>query len=285
MILHLKQNKENRKAPWPGAMNRATLAILWSLLAGGGFLGGGAPARALEVSLELILAVDCSSSVEPEEYTLQMQGIADAFRDPVVQQAIRGAAPNGIAVTLVQWSGASMHSQATDWMLVSNKDDAERAAQAIESAPRFMRWGATAIGEAISFSRVLFEENDFEGLRKVIDVSGDGISNQGTFPIFAREEAVKEGITINGLAILNDEPSLDHYYRQQVMAGPRSFVERAARFEDFGVAMRRKLIREIGSPPAVFVPAEDPTRQLAKTNSTVPKAPKSATIELPGGAL
>ncbi|MGY8959788.1 MAG: DUF1194 domain-containing protein [Alphaproteobacteria bacterium] len=266
-------------------MNRATLAILWGLFASVGLLGSGAPARALEVSLELILAVDCSSSVEPEEFTLQMQGIANAFRDPVVQQAIRGAAPNGIAVTLVQWSGAGMHSQATDWMLVSNKNDAENAAQAIESAPRFMRWGATAIGEAITFSRVLFVANDFEGLRKVIDVSGDGISNQGAFPIFAREEAVKAGITINGLAILNDEPALDHYYRQQVMAGPRSFVERAASFEDFGAAMRRKLIREIGSPPAVFVPPDAPAHQLAKTSSTFPKAPKSATMELPGGTL
>jgi hypothetical protein len=285
MTLYLTHNKANRNAPRPGAMKRVALAILWGLFAGGGFLGSGGSARALEVSLELILAVDCSSSVEPEEFTLQMQGIADAFRDPVVQQAIRGAAPNGIAVTLVQWSGASMHSQATDWMLVSNKDDAENAAQAIESAPRFMRWGATAIGEAISFSKELFEENGFEGLRKVIDVSGDGISNQGTFPIFAREEAVKEGITINGLAILNDEPSLDHYYRQQVMAGPRSFVEHAARFEDFAAAMRRKLIREIGSPPAVFAPPHATARQLAKTSSTVPKAPKSATTELPAGAL
>ena len=255
-------------------------AAIWCLL-----VGVGAPARALEVSLELILAVDCSSSVEPEEFALQMQGIADAFRHPTVLQAIRGAAPNGIAVTLVQWSGAGMHNQATDWILVSNKDDAENVAQEFENTPRFMRWGATAIGEAIIFSQVLFEDNGFEGLRKVIDISGDGISNQGTFPTFAREAAAREGITINGLAILNDEPSLDHYYRQQVMAGPRSFVERAARFEDFATAMRRKLIREIGSPPAVQLPKIDPAHQVANSSSTTPKAPKSATTELPAGAL
>jgi hypothetical protein len=248
-------------------------------------------ARALEVSLELVLAVDCSSSVEPDEYALQVQGIADAFRHPAVIRAVNAAAPNGIVVTLVQWSGASMQSQATEWMRISGQESAELAAQEIENAPRFMRWGATAIGEAISYSRELFEDNGYEGLRKVIDVSGDGISNQGTFPIFTQEKTAKAGVTVNGLAILTDEPSLDIYYRAQVMSGPRAFVERAEKFEDFAVAMRRKLIREIGSPPAVRLTPRQPLEiqvaetQVAKTNSTVPSAPKSATTVLPGGAL
>ncbi|MBT5110887.1 MAG: DUF1194 domain-containing protein [Rhodospirillaceae bacterium] len=241
-------------------------------------------ARALDVSLELILAVDCSSSVEPGEFALQKQGIADAFRHPTVVKAISAAAPNGIAITLVQWSGASAHSQTLGWMRVSDRESAERAARAIETAPRFLRWGATAIGEAIAYSLTLFEDNGFEGLRKVIDISGDGASNQGTFPIYTREVAAKAGVTVNGLAILNDDPSLDIYYRQQVIAGARAFVEQAARFEDFAVAMRRKLIREIGSPPSARSPVET-GRQLAKTTSTAPSAPKSATTVLPGGAL
>jgi hypothetical protein len=243
-------------------------------------------ARALEVSLELILAVDCSSSVEPDEYALQVKGIADAFRHPTVIRAVNAAAPNGIVVTLVQWSGASMQSQAIDWMRITGKESAELAAQEIENAPRFMRWGATAIGEAISYSRELFEDNGFEGLRKVIDVSGDGISNQGTVPIFTHKETAKASVTVNGLAILTGEPSLDIYYRAQVMSGPRAFVERAEGFDDFAVAMRRKLIREIGSPPAVRgTPHRPLATQMAKTTSTVPSAPKSATTELPGGAL
>lgn len=241
-------------------------------------------ARALDVSLELVLAVDCSSSVEPGEFALQVQGIADAFRHPVVIKAINAAAPNGIAITLVQWSGAGMHSQAVGWMRVHNKDSAESAAREIENAPRFMRWGATAIGEAIAYSRELFEDNGFEGLRKVIDISGDGISNQGTFPIHAREDAAKAGVTVNGLAILNDEPALDIYYRLQVIAGAHAFVERAARFEDFTIAMRRKLIREIGSPPSARSP-HITGHQIAKTTVTAPSAPKSATTVLPGGAL
>ena len=149
-----------------------------------------------------------------------------------------------------------------------------------------MRWGATAIGEAISYSRELFEDNGFEGLRKVIDVSGDGISNQGTVPILTHKETAKARVTVNGLAILTGEPSLDIYYRAQVMSGPRAFVERAEGFDDFAVAMRRKLIREIGSPPAVRgTPHRPLATQMAKTTSTVPSAPKSATTELPGGAL
>lgn len=208
-------------------------------------------ARSLEVALELVLAVDCSSSVEPNEYALQMQGIANAFRHTDVLQAIASAVPNGIAVTVVQWSGAGMHSQGTEWLHVHDSKTAEEAAKTIENMPRFMRWGSTAIGEAVAYSQSLFADNNFEGLRKVIDVSGDGTSNQGLSPSFLRSDAIAAGITINGLAILNDEPALDVYYKQEVIAGPRAFVERAENFQDFARAIRRKLVREIGAPPSV----------------------------------
>lgn len=208
-------------------------------------------ARANGVALELILAIDCSSSVQPEEYALQMRGVADAFRSPAVIQAISSATPNGIAVTLVQWSGESMQTQAVPWTHVHDKKSAAAFAQEVETSPQYMQWGATAIGEALSFSVGLFEDNGFDGVRKVIDVSGDGSSNQGEFPTVVRPLVIAAGVTINGLAILNDEPDLAKYYKQQVIGGPRSFVETAKNFADFAAAIRRKLIREIGSPPSV----------------------------------
>ena len=151
--------------------------------------------------------------------------------------------PMALAVTLVQWSGASMHTQAIAWTHVHDKESAAAFANEIELAPRYMRWGATAIGEALSFSLGLFEDNEFEGERRVIDMSGDGSSNQGAFPTVVRPVLIAAGVTINGLAILNDKPDLDQYYKQQVIGGPRSFVERAKNFADFAGAIRRKLIR------------------------------------------
>lgn len=214
-------------------------------------IGSAMNARAEQVAVELILAIDCSSSVQPEEYALQMRGVADAFRSPEVIQAIASATPNGVAVTLVQWSGESMQTQALPWTHVHDKASAAAFAKQVEESPQYMQWGATAIGEALSFSVGLFEDNGFEGIRQVIDVSGDGSSNQGEFPTVVRPLVIAAGVTINGLAILNDEPDLDKYYKEQVIGGKRSFVERAKDFADFGAAIRRKLIREIGSPPSV----------------------------------
>ena len=192
-------------------------------------IGAPGDARAEAVAVELILATDCSSSVQPEEYTLLVRGVA---------------------VTLVQWSGESMQTQALPWPHVHDKESAAAFTKQVEELPQYMQWGATAIGEALSFSVGLFEDNGFEGVRQVIDVSGDSSSNQGEFPTVVRPLVIAAGVTINGLAVLNDEPNLDKYYKEQVIGGKRSFVERAKDFADFGAAIRRKLIREIGSPPS-----------------------------------
>lgn len=232
------------------------LAALFGMLAA----GGSESARAEPVALELILAIDCSSSVQPEEYILQMRGIADAFRSPGVIQAISSATPNGVAVTLVQWSGESMQTQALPWTHIHDKASAAEFANQVEASPQYMQWGATAIGEALSFSVGLFEDNGFEGVRRVIDVSGDGSSNQGEFPTVVRPLVIAAGVTINGLAILNDEPDLVKYYKEQVIGGKRSFVEHAKNFADFGAAIRRKLIREIGSPPSVRLDTQTASR-------------------------
>jgi len=231
-------------------LSAATKPVLFALF---GLFVAGLPnaAHAETVALELILAIDCSSSVQPSEYALQMRGIADAFRAPSVVQALSSATPNGAAVTLVQWSGESMQTQALPWTHVHDKRSAAAFAKLVEESPQYMQWGATAIGEALSFSVGLFKENGFEGVRRVIDISGDGSSNQGEFPDVVRQLVVAAEVTINGLAIMNDEPDLDKYYKEHVIGGPRSFVERAKNFTDFATAIRRKLIREIGSPPSV----------------------------------
>ncbi len=206
-------------------------------------------AAPMDVALELVLAVDCSASVEPQEYALQMRGFAEAFRAPEVLRAIGAAAPNGIAVTLLQWSGAGMQVQTVPWRRIHDSSSAARFAALIDAAPRRVRWGATAIGEMLKIARGLFDGNGFNGARRVIDISGDGSSNQGEFPTLARLPIIAEGVVVNGLAILNDEPALDQYYRRQVIGGERSFVLWAKDFTDFARAIRRKLTREIGHPP------------------------------------
>jgi hypothetical protein len=211
-------------------------------------LGVTAPARAQNVDLELLLAVDGSSSVDFNEFELQMKGIAKAFRDPSVVGAIEAHAPNGIAVGLVLWSGEGQQATAVDWSEVRDTASAAVFADLVDATPRGVR-GATAIGEMIDYARELLVKNRFRGSRQVIDVSGDGASNQGGPPAFARKRAVEAGITINGLAIMNDEPKLDLYYELGVIGGPDAFLLTVDDFEDFADAMRRKLLREIGGAP------------------------------------
>ncbi|MEE8535820.1 MAG: DUF1194 domain-containing protein [Kiloniellales bacterium] len=207
-----------------------------------------APAAAEPVDLALVLAVDASSSVKPWEFDLQMKGLAKAFRDQAVLNAIKSAAPNGMAVTLVQWSSMDAQVQIFDWALVNDRASAERVAQEIDRAPRVVTGGATAISQAIDFSiRLLLA---VPARRRVIDVSGDGRDNQAGGPITARRRALAAGVTINGLAILNEDPTLELYYLLQVIAGEGSFVLMADDFDDFADAIRIKLIKEISGAPS-----------------------------------
>lgn len=217
-----------------------------------------APARAQQVDLELVLAVDASSSVNDQEFRLQMGGIAAALRHPAVIKAID--ASGGVAVSLVQWSGAGQTVQAIDWTLLRDALSAHGLAAEIETAPRLVAGGATAIGSALLFAAGLIERNGYAGKRRVIDLSGDGVSNEGKLASTARAYIVKRGMTVNGLAILNDEPNLGRYYLAGVVGGPGAFVLTASDFRDFALAMRQKLITEItggtisqgpspGSPP------------------------------------
>jgi hypothetical protein len=207
-----------------------------------------APAQSNRVDLELVLAIDSSNSVDEKEYALQMQGFASAFTHPSVLDALRSYNTNGIAVTLVQWAGAKSHEQVIGWTLIRTPQDAAAFAQKLLEAPRAVT-GPTAPGDAITFAAGLIEFNAWDGKRRVIDVSGDGRPNEGEAPPYARARALKLGMVINGLVILNEEPDLERYYRYGIVGGKGAFLEVAKDFESFEEAIRRKLRQEISGVP------------------------------------
>jgi hypothetical protein len=204
------------------------------------------------VPLELILAVDASGSVSADEFDLQVKGLADAFRDPAVISAIQSIALGGIAVAVMQWSSPGHQVMAVNWQLVSDRASAELLAQQIITVGRLIL-GETAIDRALMFAMAEISTNDYSGRRRVIDLSGDGATNWGGLPDRARDEAVAAGITINALAIVNEQPDLDQYFRDHVIGGLGAFVVTASDYEDFARAIRLKLIEEIqGRPSADF---------------------------------
>ena len=202
----------------------------------------------VDVDLELVLAIDSSGSVDFAEFELQAGGIARAFRDPEVIEAITGAAPNGVAVSVVQWSGRRQHLAVVDWTKVTDAASAHALAAAIEATGRVLI-GETAIGDALQFATEQLAYGPFQGARRVIDLSGDGPTNAGRDPDPIRDAAVWDGITINGLAILDESPTLDLYYADHVIGGPDAFVVTARDYGDFARAMRMKLLREIRGAP------------------------------------
>ena len=219
------------------------------------YLAGSSDAAASQtVDLELVLAVDSSSSVTDDEFRLQMLGTAAAFEDPAVLSAIEETAPLGIAVTLIQWSSNSAQAIAIDWTQITSSRQALLFAQQVRRSKRLVSGGATSMNKAIMNAVQSIQRNSFEGLRKAIDVSGDGRANEGQSPAIARTYANQLGITINGLAILNEEPELTDYYQAWVVGGPGSFLLTANDFDDFAVAMQRKLHFEISGAPIAAAP-------------------------------
>jgi len=201
------------------------------------------------VDIALVLAVDTSRSVDDKEYRLQMAGLAEAFRDPSVQYSITTAAPQGMVITLLQWSDAGRQVQAVPWTLLTSIEDVQHLADTISATPRAMKGGKTALGEALMVSIDLIEELGLNPRRKVIDISGDGGSNDGRLPKVARDRAREAGIIINGVAILNEEPRLNHYFRTDVIVGTGAFIITATDYVDFARAIRMKLLREIMGTP------------------------------------
>ncbi|HEX9462046.1 MAG TPA: DUF1194 domain-containing protein [Alphaproteobacteria bacterium] len=206
----------------------------------------GPTARADEpVDLQLVLAVDSSSSVSMDEYYLQLQGYAAAFRHPELLKAIRSGSHQAIAVMLFEWSSERQQTVNFEWRRLADDASLEKLASELENAPRLVIGGETAIGEAIEFGMRQFADCAFDGTRRVIDISGDGSSNRGRRVTMARDDAVLQGITINGLAVLHEEPQLDAYYQRYVVGGVGAFVISAHDYTDFADAILKKLLHEV----------------------------------------
>ncbi len=199
------------------------------------------------VSIELVLAVDTSISIDGFEYDLLMTGIANAFRTPEIIDLI--AQQNGVAVTLFQWSSEVNEQHMIPWHLLSDSGSVLSFAAKVENVKRSVDRLFTGIGTAIGFGVRLIAENEFEGHQLKIDVSGDGRNNIGVAPSVSGRLANALGIVVNGLPIVTYSDSypydLTAYYRDQVMSGPGAFIEIADDYGDFSRAFARKLRREL----------------------------------------
>lgn len=251
-------------------MSSALPRLLAALFAG--LLMAAAPARAgTEVDLALVIAVDISNSMDPEEQDLQRNGFVDAFRSPEVHDAIRGGAVGRVGVVYAEWAGTFLQHVVVPWTLLEGAEDSMAFADRLSRAP-ISRGPRTSISGAIDLSMRLLNETALEPLRKVVDISGDGANNQGRSVTLARDEAVSKGITINGLPIMMnraygswDTANLDVYYRDCVIGGPGSFLIPIRERGQFSAAIRTKIIREIadlGSLPgaALVVPVQNAPR-------------------------
>ena len=215
-----------------------------------------AAAAAEKVDLLLVLAADVSRSVDSGKFQLQRDGYAAAISDPRVLAAIRSGRAGRIGVTFVEWSGAGSQRVLIDWTGVGTAEEAKAFGDRLLEAPRSFA-DRTSISGAIDFSMARLAKAPFDSERRTIDVSGDGTNNAGRDVTLARDEALAQGVTINGLVILSEMPlvwnpdhtnpagGLDNYYRSHVAGGSGAFVIVAENFASFGQAIIKKLIAEI----------------------------------------
>ena len=235
---------------------RRTLCLL-ALLALRPFLTDPAAAQEIEVDLELVLAVDISRSMDLEEQQLQRSGYSEAIRHPEVIEAIENGLLGRIAVIYVEWAGPGRERIIEDWRIIDSKESAVALSEDL-------LWGeltalrGTSITSALAFSQRLFEGNGYSGLRRVIDISGDGPNNAGGLVTDARDAVIAGGITINGLPIIAGSPGfygidyLDAYYEACVIGGPGAFMVTVLDIDHFKTAIRQKLVLEIaGEVPRI----------------------------------
>jgi Protein of unknown function (DUF1194) len=232
----------------------------------------GEQARAAEkdapnaVDVELIIAVDVSYSMDLDELAIQREGYAQAIMSNEFLQALKSG-PNGkVSLTYFEWAASSDQKIIIPWRLIDGPETADAVAAEIMRTP-VRRASRTSISGAIYFAMPLFEEDPYHGLRRVIDISGDGPNNNGAPVTGARDEALSKGIVINGLPIMVKEPSystmdidnLDYYYEDCVIGGPGSFVVPIKDREKFKEAIRTKLLLEVAdrAPERRVVPASD----------------------------
>jgi hypothetical protein len=235
--------------------------LLAGLLAGGDVASLAAPGpkhsladkdQAPSVDVELIIAVDVSYSMDLDELAVQREGYAQAIVSREFLQALKSL-PNGkIAITYFEWAASSDQKIIIPWRVIDGPETADAVANEILKTP-VRRASRTSISGAIYFAMPLFDENPYKGLRRVIDISGDGPNNNGAPIIGARDEALSKGIVINGLPIMVKEPSystmdidnLDWYYEDCVIGGPGSFVVSIKDRDKFKEAIRTKLLLEV----------------------------------------
>lgn len=190
--------------------------------------------------LAIVFAVDVSGSVDPQEFRIQMDGLAAALRDSAVAEALWR---KNAQVTLIQWTGSSRQRQTLPWTSMADFSAVEAFADAIEANPRVWRNFSTALGEALQVSQDSFAQVT-DCARFVVDVSGDGRSNEGISPQDRHSDLRQAGITVNGLAIETDDSDLTAYFFENVITGEGAFVETAWGFENYPAAILRKLQRE-----------------------------------------
>jgi hypothetical protein len=193
--------------------------------------------------LALVLAVDVSASVTADSYVLQRNGIARAFENPRVADAI-SVVPAGIEALVVEWSDPDRIAVTVGWKRLADAESAAAFAAAVRATQRSSE-GLTAIGPALLAAAAAFDDTPEPAPRRIIDISGDGMADFGLPPTVARDRIAAAGITINGLAILTEEPWLETYYRSNVIGGPGAFVVAARDFRSFSDALLRKLVQEI----------------------------------------
>lgn len=217
-----------------------------------------AQARAVTVDVQLVLAVDISYSMDPDELALQRQGYIEALTSPEFLQAIRQGINGRVALLYFEWAGVEIQHIVVPWRMIDGPESADAFASEVARAPQ-RRGSRTSISGALAFAMPLFEGGGFKGLRRIIDVSGDGVNNNGPPVTLVRDEVLAKGITINGLPIMLKRPhpgrldidNLDIYYEDCVIGGPGAFVVPIRAREEFKAAIRTKLVLEIaGLTPA-----------------------------------
>jgi hypothetical protein len=267
-----------------GGLQAAVLAALGAFLLAMSGLGLAAnlsspriadrSANAMPVDVELVLAVDISYSMDLDEQALQREGYVQAITSREFMSALREGAHGRIAVTYFEWAGYGDQRIVMPWRLIDGPESADAVAQEIARAP-YRRSSRTSISDALRFAVPLFEGSGFRGLRRVIDVSGDGTNNSGALVDITRDEVVAKGITINGLPIMlkrpmtwtMDIPDLDTYYEDCVIGGPGAFVVPVKERDKFKQAIRTKLVLEVAgrTPEARVVPAAAKTPRVSCT--------------------
>lgn len=196
------------------------------------------------VDLALVLAIDGSASVTYENFGLIAGGTAAALRDPTVVQGLLSGRNRRCMLSLLLWSGAGQQDIISNWTQIASEADLLAFADEVDNMPRTVPAGKTAIGEALLAALTLFAHIPVAAERSVVDVAGDGRSNDGIDPAPIRDRMVAADITINGLCVLREEPDLLSYYTEAVIGGTGHFAVTCASYADFTEAMRRKLLRE-----------------------------------------